>query len=700
MVLTRRASEADYIFVPREYSDEIRVLSFRGDEGISEPFRYNLRLAALDSEIDFETIVGKPAYLRIYGEAGDRYVNGIVTRFTQAGIGNRYATYNAELRPFLWLLTMRNDCRIFQNMSVQDIITEVFQDAEIQSDNYRFALEGTHNPREYCVQYRESDFNFISRLMEEEGIFYFFEHSEESHVMVIADSSSVHVPIESPNTIVFNEPSGMVPREECVYSYRFAQQMRSGSVSLRDFNFERPTMGMDVLSMSGAGDEAFEVYDYPGNYMDPNLGSNLSVLRLDAIRFNRQMGYGESVCRRFIPGYKFTLDGYQRADFNQEYLITRVINHGSQPLGEDSAGPGFIYRNEFECIPSSVPYRPVMKTQKPVLEGIQTAIVVGPSGEKIYTDNYGRVKVQFHWDREGQMDEDSSCWVRVSNGYAGLKHGIEFIPLIGDEVVVDFLEGDPDRPIITGRVYNGDNMPPLKPEGMIKNIILTPYQHRLLFDDKSTNITLNTGGKEILRMTDGDKSESDYGNNINISTADGHFMLLAEGTKGQGIMISTYKGNFIILDDKNENITIQTTNGHIALLDDQNKKIQIQSADAHKITIDDQGQNITVVDSSGQHKIEINMGAQKITISTDSGSIDMLAPAGTVAIKASQVEIEATMDLKMKGLNISEEATMEMKTKGLNVTTEAGVQHSTKGVMVSSEASAMNTIKGGLVQIN
>lgn len=714
-MIIRRASEADFIFTADEYDGELRVLKFNGNEGISKPFRYAIKLAALDSEIDFNTIVGKSACLSISHETGERYVNGIVTRFTQfgkSGTGRRYTIYHAEFVPLIWLLKYRHGCRIFQNMTFEGIIRQVFQDAGVGNNYYRFTLTGTHNSHEYCVQYRESDFNFISRLMEEEGIFYYFDHTEDMHVMVIADNSSAHSEIES-STIVFNESTSMVYDQEYVYEFKFLQQVKPSSASLRDFNYERPSLGMDTMALSGdenllPEEENLEIYDYPGNYQDPDFGAEIVSIKLDSLKTNRQMGIGKSICRRFLPGYRFTLDRHYRSSFNQEYLITHLVNSGTQPLGENSDEEGFQYNNNFECIAYSVPFRPPRKTPKPVIDGAQTAYVVGPSGDDIYFDELGRVKVQFHWDRVGRNDENSSCWVRVSDGYAGQNHGIQFTPLIGDEVIVDFLEGDPDRPIIVGRVYNAANMPPLKPQDRIQNVILTPYQHRLLMDDKGAHITLNTGGKETVKMSDG-KKDTDFGNNINISTADAHFIQLADGSKAQGITISTLKGNMVVLDDKNENITVITTNGHIAVLDDKNKKIEIKSTDSHSITIDDQGQSITVVDSSDQHKFQIDISGQKLIISTDSGSIDMLAPSGTVTIKASQVDIDASQGIEAKagtdvkingGTNVNIEAGMEMTSKGLNVTSEAGLQHSIKGTMVSAEASGIHTIKGGLVEIN
>jgi type VI secretion system secreted protein VgrG len=703
MVLIRRALEADFTFNVEDYTDELRVLRFNNVEGISEPFRYNLKLAAQDPEIDYGTIVGKSACLTVYGETGERYFNGIVTRLIQGAIGSRFTVYHAELMPKIWLLTMRHGCRIFQNKTVQEIITQIFQDAEIESDRYRFALQGTHNSREYCVQYRESEFNFMSRLMEEEGIFYFFEHDEDKHVMVIADSSAIHTPIESPD-IVFNEPSNMVQDKESIFQYRFYRQARPGSTSLRDFNYERPTMGLDVMALSGAGDESFEIYDYPGLYQDQGTGADIAQMRLESLRSNLEVGSGQSVCRRFMPGYRFRMTRHARTSFNQEYLITRLTSSGAQPLGEDSAGgEGLQYSNDFECIPFSVPYRPLRKTPKPIVEGVQTAIVVGPSGDDIYFDDLGRVKVQFHWDRENQNDENSSCWIRASDGYAGQNHGIQFTPLIGDEVIVDFLEGDPDRPIIIGRVYNGDNIPHLEPQNKVQNQILTPYQHRLLFDDKAATITLKTGGNESLGMSDG-SSESEYGNTIQLFTADGHNIILAQGKDKQGIVVETSKGNLILLDDKNKVIQIQTTDHHHLSLDDQNGLIRLKSVGGHYIIIDDNAGTITTSDSSDQHQIQIDANGQKITIKTPG---EILMQAGTVTIDAGTIDMKADGEIKMKaGSKISIEAGSEITEKagkielsGSQIKSQGGMTEISGGT-VKVQGAALVDIKGALVKIN
>lgn len=710
-MIIRRASEADFTFTADEYDGELRVLKFNGNEGISKPFRYAIKLAALDSEIDFNTIVGKSACLSISHETGERYVNGIVTRFTQfgkSGTGRRYTIYHAEFVPLIWLLKYRHGCRIFQNMTFEDIIRQVFQDAGVGSDYYRFApFTGTHNSHEYCVQYRESDFSFISRLMEEEGMFYYFEHTEDMHVMVIADNSSAHNEIES-STIVFNESSSMVHDQEYVYEFKFLQQVKPSSASLRDFNYERPSLGMDTMALSGdegllPEEENLEIYDYPGDYQDPDFGAEIASIRLDSLKTNRQMGIGKSVCRRFLPGYRFTLERHDRASFNQEYLITHLVNSGTQPLGEDSDEEGFQYNNDFECIAYSVPFRPPRKTPKPIIEGVQTAYVVGPGGDDIYFDGLGRVKVQFHWDRVGRNDENSSCWVRVSDGYAGQNHGIQFPPLVGDEVIVSFLEGDPDRPIITGRVYNGINRPLLEPDNSIQNKIQTPYNHWMLFDDKRQAIILTTGKTQQIRMrddpADSSDSEKKYGNYIILMTSDKHSIYMAYGDEVQHIRLNSSKNHSITLDDKAGSISITSAGGHNVVLDDGNKKINLTSTGGHFIEINDDKNEIVTSDSSGQQTFTITSGGG-IEINNGSDNISIKAPAAAIKLDASNIDITSSGDINMKANGkINIEATEIIENGKAKVEIKGGAQASVKAASVEVNGSAKVSIQGILVEV-
>ncbi len=442
------------------------VRRFKGDESISKLFEFELELVSKKSDIAFDSVINQMGRLTLqqFDDVEPRYVHGIVNYFEQRNKDGKYTNYYAQLVPLFWLFTQRQNCRIFQKLDVQKIIDDIFKKAALPSDFYRFDLELTHPEREYCVQYRETEWNFITRLMEEEGIFCYFEHTESKAILVMQDHSYVHPPIPSPETVIFHEISGYAADEEHLFFFNYAESIRSGKATLRDFNFKKPTMDMERDKEADKTPE-LEVYDYPGLYEDPGIGQKLAKVRLEELQTPRKQGSGESTSVRFIPGYRFTLAQHPRKDFNKTYLITDLKQEGKQPqvLQEQAGAQGTEYTSELTCIPASVTYRPARLTRKPVVEGPQTAIVVGPSGEEIYVDKHGRVKVQFHWDREGQMNEKSSCWIRVSQLWAGQKWGAMYIPRIGQEVIVDFLEGDPDRPIITGRVYHGDNLPPYSP---------------------------------------------------------------------------------------------------------------------------------------------------------------------------------------------------------------------------------------------
>jgi len=456
-----RADTTRFTLQIESLQDEIHVVGLRGVEQLSSPYRFDLELACENHELDFASIVNQPALLVIDGDDEPRYLQAMVSRFEQGDQGVRFTTYYATLVPRLWYLAHRHNCRIFQAMDVRQIIEQILKDAGFSGDDYRFVLEQGHEEREYCVQYRESELNFISRLMEEEGMCYFFEDSEDKHVLVIADGASAFKPIAGNDTVIFHTPTGMARTEEHVYRYRYAEEVRPGAVRYRDYNFKKPDLNLQS-EFEAEVDTNLEVYDYPGNYAAPELGQTLAQVRLEEFQTVRKTGNGDSDCVRLLPGFKFTLDEHTRDGFNQQYLINEVRQTGRQPqvLGEGASTEGSSYANTFVCIPADVPYRPARISRKPAVEGAQTAIVVGPKGEEIYTDEHGRVKVQFHWDREGKADEKSSCWIRTSSAWAGAGWGAISILRIGQEVIVDFLEGDPDRPIITGRVYHGTNRPP------------------------------------------------------------------------------------------------------------------------------------------------------------------------------------------------------------------------------------------------
>jgi type VI secretion system secreted protein VgrG len=443
--------------------DILLLQGVNGRESISRPFVFHLDLLSENPSIAYDRIVGQRVGITIEApDESQRNWNGFVSRFVQAGSDYRFTHYRAEIVPWLWFLTRTADCRIFQNMTVPDIIVKIFRD--LGFNDFRNALQGSFEPREYCVQYRETDFNFVSRLMEQYGIFYFFEHEADRHTLVIANDSSAYKTCARNETVRVNYAPGGLVDEDVITAWNVEQELRTGKCSLTDYNFETPSSSLLVTEPSIIhvdGNSKYEIYDYPGTYLKKAQGENLAKVRMQEEESISKVASGSGGCYGFAAGYKFNLDGYYRTDMNEAYLLTEVQHiatvGGSYVSGEAS---GENYSNHFKCIPAKVPYRPDRMTPKPFVQGPQTAVVVGKAGEEIWVDKYGRVKVQFHWDREGKKDENSSCWVRVAQAWAGKNWGAMWIPRIGQEVIVDFLEGDPDQPIITGRVYNAEEMPP------------------------------------------------------------------------------------------------------------------------------------------------------------------------------------------------------------------------------------------------
>ena len=451
--------------------DALLVAGFSGSEAISSPFSFHVDLLSENDSIDLKTLIGTNVTLRV-AQADDspRFWNGHISGITQGWKGSVFTAYRAEIVPWLWFLGNRSDCRIFQNKTAVDIIREVFEDLGFQ--DFVFRLHGSFPKRDYCVQYRETDLNFVSRLMEEEGIFYFFEHQQGRHQLVMGNSPEAHQPCPGQSSVRCELATGGVEQEDLITDWRMGEAFVPSSLSLTDFNFKTPAA---KLRVSLDGENSFEIYDHPGQYEQPTRGEQLTRIRLQEIQAFSTNAHGESTCRGFTTGFRFKLEEHYRKSWNQWYVLTEIRHSAHQGgnfmAGEVNLSPSdSVYRNEFVCIPHQTPFRPSRRTLAPVVEGCQTAIVVGPQKEEIYTDKYGRVKVQFHWDRQGKRNEKSSCWIRVSQYWAGERWGSVSIPRIGQEVIVDFLEGNPDRPIITGRVYNAANMPPYPLPGGAANM--------------------------------------------------------------------------------------------------------------------------------------------------------------------------------------------------------------------------------------
>jgi len=479
--------------------DVLMVQALNGEEGISHLFHFTLDLVSTERSLDFDAIVGRPVSVRLARVDGsDRHFSGIVSRFSQGATTPEFTTYRAEVVPWTWLLTRTSNCRVFQHLTVPAIIEKVFHDRGFS--DFRNHLQRSYPTLEYCVQYRESDFAFVSRLMEQHGIFYYFEHDKSEHFLVMADTAAEHRPCPGQEQVRYQQTQGAtIAEQDVVTEWWTAREVRTSKYSLTDYNFETPGVHLDasVEARASGGRSKLEVFDYPGRYGKRDEGEGLVRTRIEEEEAQQQTHAGTSNCMAFQPGYRFTLSEHERDATNQAYVLTAVSHAATEGSYTSAAGGGrFSYSTSFRCIPASVPFRPVRSTSKPVVDGVQSAVVVGKKGETMWVDKYGRVKVQFHWDRAGQRDENSSCWVRVAQSWAGKAWGSLFLPRIGQEVLVQFLDGDPDRPIIVGSVYNAEQTVPYS---------LPDMQLRSAVKSNSKD-----GGSNEFRLDDKDGAQQVY----------------------------------------------------------------------------------------------------------------------------------------------------------------------------------------------
>ena len=460
-----------------ELGERLKFRSMTGQERISTLFEYRVRLISDTSDIAAKRLLGKDISIEVdlateLGGAGKRFLNGQVTQFTYVGKddGDMHI-YEAVLQPWLWYATRRSDFKIFQFKTVPEMLHEVL-------GRYGFPIvdrfSGSYRTWDYCVQYAETDFNFASRLMELEGLYYFFEHAQGSHKLVLCDSMASHVGlVHGPAKIPYHAGvlAAQVLEQDFIDTWGHHEDIASGHFAADDYDFKKPNAEIDTTRQQPAGHDRdhYELYDWPGGYTEMSDGENYARVRIEQQGARREVITGHGNLRHLAPGYLFELTRHPRSQENRRYLIEAVTydfeENALRQIGAADAAyaegtSGTSYRQTFEVLPDSASYRATRVTPKPRTTGPQTAVVVGPAGEEIHTDEYGRIKVQFHWDRYGKMDENSSCWIRVSQTWAGSNYGTMHVPRIGQEVIVDFLNGDPDYPIVTGRVYNAAQMPP------------------------------------------------------------------------------------------------------------------------------------------------------------------------------------------------------------------------------------------------
>lgn len=505
-------------------ASDLLLESMSCTEGLSTLTEISASLLSPRSDLDTDKILGQPVTFELeLRDAGKRFLNGFVTRFSQTGASGRFHRYQAVVRPWLWFLTRTTDCRIFQNMKVPDIVKAVFDDHRIAVHDFKLFRE--YREWDYCVQYRESDFNFVSRLLEHEGIYYRFEHSDGKHQLLLLDSASVHDPQpDGAAELPFFVPGGQAPPDlDFVSRWAMSRSVQPGKFAITDYDFENPssrllTRGEQQRAHDLSDAEAF---DYPGLFTKPPDGAQTLENRRDEVQSRFEVFNGSTNAQGLRVGFTFKLKRHPRADQNVEYLVTSTnlqANNGSSDAGQAGRSDGSGLQCEFSALPAAQQFRPRRATRKPLVQGPQTAFVVGKQGDEIHTDRFGRVRVQFHWDRLGKKDEKSSCMVRVAQVWAGKNFGAIFIPRVGQEVIVDFLEGDPDQPIITGSVYNGETLPPFKlPDNATQSGFLSrstkdgvvANANMIQFEDKKGAEALNLHAeKNMSTSVEADQSNS------------------------------------------------------------------------------------------------------------------------------------------------------------------------------------------------
>jgi len=626
--------------------DELLLDTFQATEGLSQLFACSLTMRSHDGTLKAADLIGTSATVALQRpEKESRFFNGIVSRFTYLGSNRDFATYTLELVPRMWLLTLGRDRVIYQNMSTPDIVQKVLGDFGV---DFQLQLTGSYAAREYCVRYDETAFDFVSRLMEEEGIFYFFTFADGEHTLVLADSNSACQPCPHAAKLVVRSTEEGFAHAHAVTRFESDARLVTKAQEVDDYDFLTPDTSLLKKQEAEAGRGTD--YEYPSR-VAISAGEPRARIRLDEYRSRSQSGRGDSHCHYLTPGTTFTLEEHPRADLNAQHMVHSVRHHADLEH----------YGNSFETLPPAMPFRPPRITPRPVVAGSHTARVVGPAGEEIWTDQHGRIKVQFPWDRLGKKDEKSSCWIRVSQMWAGEGWGALFLPRIGQEVVVSYVDGDPDRPLVSGSVYNGTHATPVALPGSSSQSAIRSRStkageagNELRFEDKKGSEELYMHAQKDMRV----EIENDLTTTV---------------TAGNELHTVTKGNRTIKVDTGNETHSVKGT-----------RALDVTGNETH----DNKADFTQTVTGNYELKVTGNL---------------VIDVSGTLLIKSAQtLDLKAGTDLGANaGLNFKAEAGVALSAKG-------GATLSNEAPSISSKASGMNsvegggmvTLKGGLVKIN
>lgn len=656
----------------------------RVEEGLSQLTRTDVEFLSPDRALDLSTVVGKPITVSVQREDESwRDFHGTCVEARFIGLYQGFGHYLAEVRPWLWFLTRKQNNRIFQDMTAPEIVTKIISDAGFSADMSN-VLSETYGQREYCVQYGETDFDFIMRLMEQEGIYYFFKHDQPKEKLILADGSGAHGAIPGNDKVDFHYREKEYRRaDDHVFEWNGGERVTSGKVSLNDYDFQNPSADLKVnRAMAKGSDAKLEVYDYPGAYVATGVGSLLARVQMESIAIAKKRWRGVCNVRTFAAGYTFKLQKHPRTADNADYLIVSATHELQietdyeddetlRPLlgGRlDFTGNPDTYRCVFEVVPKSEPYRAPQTTPRARIPGVQTAVVVGPSGEEIYTDKFGRIRIQFFWDREGKKDRNSTCWARVMQPWTGKAWGMISIPRIGQEVVVQFEQGDPDRPIIVGMLYNAETMPPYAlPDNQTMSGI-------------KSNKSKNGGGFNEFVMED--KENAEY---VRLQSERDYKEIIKNNAEITIGLEHKDKGDLTQTIHRNKTETLKTGD-HAFKVEQGSQTIEIKKDKSEKI----EGKSDLTV--TGNLTEEITQGNHSETVKL--GNFSLKTSAGKVTVEAMQ-----SIELKVMGSSIKIDPS-GVTIKGPIIKVEADGMAKVKAPMTSVEADALLILKGAMTLIN
>ncbi|MDQ2105228.1 type VI secretion system Vgr family protein [Azospirillum isscasi] len=671
--------------------DALALRTIVGEERLSSLFTYRVTMISSDDDIAFDRIVGKPVTVAI--TLGDqetvRYINAIVGRIELTHVDDRsqVAHYEAELHPWLWMLTHSGDCRIFQEKTVPEIVEAVCKGAGYT--DIRKSLTGSYSPREYCVQYRETDYNFVARLLEEEGIFYYFAHEDGKHTLVLGDSGSAFAKSPLLDAFEYRATEGHDDEDNVLSGLSVERRVTPKSYGIDGYHFETPSTDLYATAEGASGFGT--VSDYPGRHTTSSDGESLAKLRQQALAFPGRRVRGSGECRSLEAGTRITVSGHRKSDLNAEYVLHSVRIDGAS--GHFDA--------HFTAFPPDLPFRPLDTAVKPRIHSTQTAIVVGKSGEEIWLDKYGRIKVQFHWDRLGKKDEKSSCWVRVAQNWAGKNYGIMFFPRVGQEVVVTFLDGDPDRPLVTGSVYNAEQTVPYTlPGDSTRSTIKTQTSkdgagkfNEIRFEDKADAEEIFVHAQkdmnvevlnDLTRLVKHDEVETvendstiDVQHDRKLTVKNDRSITVSEGNETHDVA----KGTRAVTVKGNETHTNKADFTHKA---DGDYTLTVKG----NLTIDVTGD---VIIKGKSVKVTANSGE----VGIKSGADTKIDAGGALNAKSGMaMEIKSGMGMDIKaGMGMNLKASMALSAEGLSTAIKA------QG-MGEVSANGILTVKGTLVKVN